>query len=70
MRKSRPLTYPPFTEYEVAQVSMFHIGQHHQGEPLLRQQDTQQGENIGVMELLHQDALSQKLLHLLQVCDP
>ena len=49
--------YPLFAAYEVPQVPVLHVGQHHQGEPFLRQQDAQQRQHVGVVEALHDDAL-------------
>lgn len=54
---------------EVAQVAVFHVRQDHQRRALGRQADPQQGEDVGVAEVLHDDALLQKLGHLLQVGD-
>lgn len=54
---------------EVAQVAVFHIRKNHQGWALWRKADTQQGENVGVAEVLHDDPLLQELRHLFQVCD-
>ena len=62
------LFYPPLTAYEVPQVPVLHVGKHHQGEPLLWQQDAQQRQHVGVVEPLHQDTLLQELLHLLHIC--
>lgn len=60
--------HPLLAAYEVSQVPVFHVRQHHQREPLLRQEDAQQRQNIDVVETLHYDPFLQKLLHLLHVC--
>lgn len=54
---------------EVAQVTMLHVGQNHERRALRWQADTQQRENIGVAEVLHDDTLLQELGYLLQICD-
>lgn len=54
---------------EVAQVAVFHVGQNHQRRALRRKADPQQGENVGVAEVLHDDPLFQELRHFFQVCD-
>lgn len=54
---------------EVAQVAMLHVGQNHQRRALWRQADSQQGENVRVAEVLHDNALLQELGHLFQICD-
>ena len=54
---------------EVAQVAVLHVGQDHQWGTLRRQADSQQRENVGVAEVLHDDPLLQELGHLLQICD-
>lgn len=51
-------------------VAVLHVGQHHQGEPFSRQHDAQQRQDVRVVEALHDQALSEKLVHLLQICDP
>lgn len=64
------LSHPLLAANEVPQVSMLHVGQHHQGEPFLRQKDAQQGQHIAVVKTLHYNAFLQKLLHLLNICYP
>lgn len=54
---------------EVAQVAVLHVGQDDQRRALGREADPQQGEHVGVAEVLHDDALLQELGHLLQVSD-
>lgn len=54
---------------EVAQVAMLHVGQDNQRRALRREADPQQGEHVGVAEVLHDDALLQELGHLLKVSD-
>lgn len=54
---------------EVAQVTMLHVGQNHERRALRWQADTQQRENVGVAEVLHDDTLLQELGYLLQICD-
>lgn len=54
---------------EVAQVAVLHVGQDHQWRALWWQTDSQQREDIGVAEVLHDDALLQELRHLLQISD-
>lgn len=61
--------YPLLGADEVPQVPMAHVGQDDEGQPVAGQADPQQREHLRVVEALHQDALSQELLHLLQVCD-
>lgn len=54
---------------EVPQVAVLHVGQHHQRRALLWEADPQKRENVGVAEVLHDDAFLQELRHLLQVSD-
>ena len=63
-----PLLYPLLAAYEVSQVPVLHVRQHHQREPFLWQEDAQQRQHIAVVETLHYDAFLQKLLHLLHIC--
>lgn len=45
-------------------IPMFHIGQNHQRKSFFRQHDAQQGQDVRVVETFHDDALSEKLVHL------
>lgn len=54
---------------EVAQVTVLHVGKNHEWRALRWQADTQQRENVGVAEVLHDDTLLQELGYLLQICD-
>lgn len=58
-----------FIADEVAQVAVLHVGQNHQRRALRWETDTQQRENVGVAEVLHDDPLLQELRHLFQICD-
>lgn len=64
------LIYPLLRPDKMTHVSMFHIGQNNQWEPLVGQHDSEQREYVGVVETLHDDALSEKLVHLIQIGYP
>lgn len=49
---------------EVAQVTVLHVGQHHQWRALWWEADAQQGEDVRVAEVLHDDAFLKELGHL------
>lgn len=51
-------------------VSVLHVRQNNQWQPLVGQHDSQQRQNVGVVEAFHDDPLSEKLVHLVQICDP
>lgn len=46
---------------------MLHIRENHQREPLFGQHDAQQGQNVGVVEAFHNEALSEELVHFSRV---
>lgn len=52
---------------EVAQITMLHVGQHHQRRALSGQADAQQRQHVGMAEIFHDDALLQKLGHFLNI---
>lgn len=58
-------TYVSLVTDEVAQVAVLHVGQDDQWRALGWEADPQQGEHVGVAEVLHDDALLQELGHLL-----
>lgn len=61
--------YPLLAADELAQVPVAHVGQDDKGQPVAGQAHPQQREHLRVVEALHEDALAQELLHLLQVRD-
>lgn len=54
----------------MAQISMLHIWQNHQGEPFFGQRDTQQWQYVRVVKAFHNDPLSEELVYFLEICYP
>lgn len=69
-RKPHCAIYPFLRADEVTHISVLHIWKNHQGEPFFGQHDAQQRQNVRVVETFHDDALSEELVHLPQICDP
>lgn len=62
--------YPFLGADEMTHIAVLHEWQNHQGEPFFRQHDAQQRQYVKVVETFHDDALSEELVHLAQICDP
>lgn len=48
---------------------MVHVGQQHLGQPRRGQYDAHKGQHIGVVQVTHEQALTQEGLYLLCLCD-